>query len=146
MRFFDEYDLLSDGFITLRLIEKNPGNSEIPPYYYYDIFAPSGEHAGKISIRIGDNAHSYYNGHIGYEIDAAHRGEAYALRACKQVLPVAKAHGMQRLYLTCGISNAASRKTIERLGAELAEIAAIPESCFFWRPGIEHYCIYRLAL
>ena len=146
MKFFNDYDLLSDGYITLRLIGKKLGSNDVPPYYYYDVFAPGGERAGKISIRIGDNAHSFYNGHIGYEIDAAHRGQGYALRVCKLVLPVAKAHGMQRLYLTCGISNTASRKTIERLGAELVKIAAIPESCFFWRPGMEEYCIYRLSL
>ena len=146
MRFLKEYDHLSDSVITLRLIEKNPGNSEIPPFYYYDIFTPGGEFAGKISIRIGDNAHSYYDGHIGYEIDPAHRGRHYALRACNLVLPVAKAHGMRRLYLTCGISNAASRRTIERLGAALLEIVDIPESCFFWRPEIEKYCVYCLKI
>jgi len=146
MQFFDGYDLLSDGLITLRLTEKNPGGSELPPYYYYDILSPGGEPAGKISVRIGDNAHSYYNGHIGYEIDAVHRGRHYALRACRLVLPVAKAHGMRRIYLTCGVSNAASRRTIEHLGAELTEVADIPKSCFFWRPGIEKYCIYRLTL
>jgi len=146
MRFSDEQDVLSDGVITLRMIEKNPGDSEILPYYYYDILAPSGEPVGKISIRIGENAHSYYNGHIGYEIDAAHRGRHYALHACKLVLPVAKAHNMCGLFLTCAIPNIASRKTIERLGAELIEITDIPESCFFWRPGIEQYCVFRLAL
>jgi len=146
MQFLDGYDLLSDGLIALRLTEKHPGDGELLPFYYYDIFVPSNELAGKISIRIGDNAHSYHNGHIGYEIDAAHRGRHYALRACKLVLPVAKAHGMRRLYLTCGISNAASRKTIERLGACLVEITDIPENCFFWRPEIEKHCIYHLAL
>ncbi|MDR2686381.1 MAG: GNAT family N-acetyltransferase [Oscillospiraceae bacterium] len=146
MRFFHAYDLLTDGLITLRLTGKYPGSGENLPYYYWDIFSPDGEPAGKISIRIGDNAHSYYNGHIGYEIDEAHRGRHYALRACKLVLPVARAHGMQRIYMTCGISNTASRKTIERLGAALAEVADIPESCCFWRPGMEKYCVYFLML
>ena len=145
MQFFKEFDLLSDGTITLRLTEQNPGSDEIPPYYYYDIEDAIG-HAGKISVRVGDNAHSYYNGHIGYEIDAARRGRHYALRACKLVLPVARAHGMRRIYLTCGESNIASRRTIEALGAVLMEIADIPESCFFWRPGIEKYRIYRLDI
>ena len=145
MKFFKEYNTLSDGTITLRLTEHNPGGDDILPYYYYDIHDANGP-AGKISVRIGDNAHSYRNGHIGYEIDAARRGKRYALRACKLVLPVARAHGMGRIYLTCGESNTASRRTIERLGAELLEIADIPESCFFWRPGIEKYCIYRVTL
>ena len=145
MRFSNNFNTLSDGVLTLRLTERNPGGAELPPYYYYDIYDADGP-AGKISIRVGDNAHSYYNGHVGYEIDQARRGRHYALRACRLVLPVAKAHGMRRVYLTCAASNAASRRTIEALGAELLEITDIPESCFFWRPGIERYCIYRLDL
>jgi len=145
MRFLDGYDQLTDGAITLRLAEQNPGDGRVLPFYYYDILDASGA-VGKISIRIGDNAYSYYDGHIGYEIDEAHRGRHYALRACKLVLPVAQAHGMRRLYATCRVSNIASRKTIEGLGAVLLEIASIPESCFFWRPGMEEYCIYRLDL
>jgi len=145
MRFFNEYNYLADGVITLRLIEQNPGDDEILPYYYYDICDAQGP-VGKISVRIGENAHSYYNGHLGYEIDEAHRGKRYAQRACKLVLPVAQAHGMQRIYLTCKKTNVVSRKTIEALGAVLLETAAIPEHCFFWRPGIELYCIYKLDL
>jgi len=145
MQFLGGYDQLTDGVITLCLTEQNPGGGGMLPFYYYDIFDPDGP-VGKISIRIGDNAHSYYNGHIGYEIGEAHRGRHYALRACKLVLPVAKAHGMRCLYLTGTASNVASRKTLKGLGARLLEIAGIPERCFFWRPGIEKYCIYRLDL
>ena len=145
MRFLEGFDQLTDGAVTLRLAEQNPGGGGTLPFYYYDILDAGGP-VGKISIRIGDNAHSYYNGHIGYEVDEAHRGRHYALRACELVLPVAKAHGMRRLYLTCRVSNAASRKTMERLGAALLEITDIPESCFFWRPGMEKYCVYRLDL
>ena len=145
MTFLDQFNCLSDGTITLHLAEQNPGDDEILPYYYYDIHDAQG-HAGKISIRIGDNAHSYYNGHLGYEVDEAHRGKGYALRACKLVLPIARAHGMRRVYLTCEASNTPSRKTIEALGAELLETTAIPESCFFWRPRMELYCIYRLEI
>ena len=145
MKFNNNFNTLSDDTITLRLAEQNPGGGPHLPYYYYDI-CDANCPVGKIGVRVGDNAHSYYNGHIGYEIDEAQRGKRYALRACRLVLPVAQAHGMRRVYLTCGESNIASRRTIERLGAELLEIADIPESCFFWRPGIEKYCIYRLEL
>ena len=145
MRFLKGFERLTDGAITLRLAERSPGGNGMLPFYYYDILAPEGP-AGKISIRIGDNADSYYNGHVGYEIDEAHRGRHYALRACRLVLPVARAHGMRRLYLTCRASNAPSRKTMERLGAVLLEVAEVPENCFFWRPGLEKYAIYRLDL
>ncbi len=145
IKFLARFHSLTDGVITLRLVEQNSGSREILPFYYFDIFDYSG-FVGKISVRIGDNAHSYFNGHIGYEIDEAHRGNHYALRASRLVLPIAKAHGMRRLYLTCQESNAASRKTIERLDAVLLEVTDVPKSCFFWKPGIEKYCIYRLNL
>jgi len=145
MNFLNSFNLLTDGIITLCLTEQNPGSDEMLPFYYYDILDRNGT-VGKISIRIGNNAHSYFNGHIGYEVDEAYRGRHYALAACKLVLPVAKAHDMHHLYLTCQASNAASRKTIEQMGAALLEIADIPKSCFFWRPGMEKYCVYRLDL
>ena len=133
MRFLDGYDQLTDGVITLRLTEQNPGGGGMLPFYYYDIFDPDGP-VGKISIRIGDNAHSYYNGHIGYEIGEAHRGRHYALRACKLVLPVAKAHGMQSLYLTCTASNIASRKILEGLGPRCWKSRASRNAAFSGSP------------
>ena len=145
MKFCNDFHTLTDGEITLYLTEQTPGDNEILPYYYYDIYDVQGP-VGKISGRIGDNAHSYYNGHLGYEIDPAHRGKRYAQRACKLVLPVARAHGMRRIHITCEETNIASRKTIEAIGAKLLEITAVPESCFFWRPAMERYCIYKLEL
>ena len=53
---------------------------------------------------------------------------------------------MKRLYLTCDESNAASYRTIERLGARLVEICPVPETWFAWREGMEERRIYQLAL
>ena len=117
------------------------------PFYYYDIYENrTGNHIGKISIRIGDNYHSYYNGHIGYEIEEAYRGNHYSYHAAVLVLSVARAHHMNSIYLTCKASNKASRKIIERTHAVFKEIVKIPKDCFFWRENIEDYCIYRLKL
>jgi len=147
MKFYDCFDILLDDRITLKILEKNEGSGDILPYYFYAIHEnQSGCFAGRISIRIGDNCHSYYNGHIGYEIEPDKRGSGYAARASRLVLPVAKFHGMERIYITCGINNVASRKTIEKLGAAFVENAKIPEDCFFFRDGIEEYCIYKLEL
>ena len=115
------------------------------PFYYYDICVNSIV-VGKISIRIGNNYHSYYNGNIGYEIDKEYRGNNYAYKACKLVLQVAKAHGMGELVLTCDESNIASYKTIEKLGAELIEIIKPPEDYFAYRENMERQRIYKLQL
>ena len=143
--FFSNFDAISDGEINLRISQKYQGDDELLPFYYYDICV--GDIAvGKISVRIGNNYHSYYNGNIGYEIDKEYRGNNYAYNACKLVLQVAKAHGMNELILTCDESNIASYKTIEKLGADLIEIVKPPEDYFAYREDIEKQRIYKLCL
>jgi tagatose 1,6-diphosphate aldolase len=129
----------------LELCEKFPGNDVELPFYWYDIYV-NDTPVGKISIRIGENYHAYYNGHIGYEIDPPYRGHHYSLAAVRLVLPVARRHGMRRVLLTCDASNAASRRTIELTGAKLLEIAEVPRDYFAWREGMEPQCIFALEL
>ena len=143
--FLDCVDEMNSGDMTLRIIEKKEGGRVQLPYYYYDIFV-CGAPVGKISIRIGDNFHTYYNGHIGYEIDPEFQGHGYARRACELVLDVARAHGMSRLYVTCAEDNAPSYRTIEKLGAELLEICEIPREYFAWYEGIPRHRVYQLNL
>lgn len=143
--FFTNFDTMSDGEILLKISQKYQGDDELLPFYYYDIFVDDTA-VGKISIRIGNNYHSYYNGHIGYEIDKEYRGNNYAYKVCKLVLQVAKAHGMIELILTCDESNIPSYKTIEKLGADLIEIVKPPEDYFAYREDMEKQRIYKLQL
>ncbi len=143
--FLNDFDILSDSEITLRISQKYQGDGELLPFYYYDICIGDTP-IGKISIRIGNNYHSYYNGHIGYEIDKEYRGSNYAYKASKLVLQVAKAHNMGELILTCDESNVASYKTIEKLGAELIEIVKPPKDYFAFREDMEKQRIYKLCL
>ena len=145
LELFNDFDILSDGEITLRISQKYQGDNELLPFYYYDIYVDETV-VGKISIRIGKNYHSYYNGNIGYEIDKEYRGNNYAYKACKLVLQVAKAHNMGELILTCDESNNASYKTIEKLGAELIEIVKPPKDYFAYREDMEKQRIYKLSL
>lgn len=145
LEFFNDFDILSDNEITLKISQKYQGDNELLPFYYYDIYVDETV-VGKISIRIGNNYHSYYNGHIGYEIDKEYRGSNYAYKASKLVLQVAKAHNMTELILTCDESNNASYKTIEKLGAELIEIVKPPKDYFAYREDMEKQRIYKLSL
>ncbi|CCV63899.1 hypothetical protein BN85403220 [Alteracholeplasma palmae J233] len=87
MKFYDEFDSLEDEVLKLNIIDKNIGNeSEIPYYYYAIILKERNVEIGKISIRIGHNSHSYYNGNIGFEIYEAYQGNNYSLNASKLVL------------------------------------------------------------
>ena len=145
LNFFGYFDTISDGEITLIISQKYQGDDELLPFYYYDIYI--GDIAvGKISVRIGNNYHSYYNGNIGYEIDKEYRGNNYSLKACKLMLQIAKAHGMNELILTCDESNVASYKTIEKLGADLIEIVKPPKDYFAYREDLEKQRIYKLCL
>jgi len=143
--FKGEFDHIIGRELTLRIIEKRQGDGVTLPFYYWEIRA-EGKTVGKISLRIGRNFHTYYDGNVGYEIDRAYRGNHYSGKACKMILPVAGAHGMEKLLLTCRESNIASYKTIESLGAKLLEIAEVPKEYFAWQEGMERQRIYVLSL
>ncbi len=143
--FMNDFDILSNDEVTLKICQKYPGDDELLPFYYYDIFVGDTV-VGKISIRIGNNYHSYYNGNIGYEIDKEYRGNNYSYKACKLVFQVAKAHGMNELILACDESNIASYKTIEKLGAELIETVKPPKDYFAYRENMEKQRIYKLHI
>ena len=144
--FTDQFDTITSPDLTLKITEKHPGDGEMLMFYYFDIITPANQTIGKISVRIGHNFHSYYNGHIGYEIFEEYRGSGYACKACKIALDVARFHNMDFIYLACAESNIASYKTIEKLGAELVEICDVPKEYFAWREGMERRRIYKLDL
>ncbi len=138
-----EFYTLKSDLLTLKLIDFYEENGPEIPFYWYDIILNStNQKVGKISIRIGHNYHSYYGGNIGYEVDKEFRGNHYALEACKMVVPVARAYGMTKIYLTCDEDNIASYKTMERFGAELEEIVQIPKDYAWYYDGIAMKRIY----
>lgn len=52
--FLDRFDRITGEILTLKIIEKNPGDEQAIPFYYYDIYKnDSDQPIGKISIRIG---------------------------------------------------------------------------------------------
>ncbi len=57
-------------------------------------------------------------GHIGYAVLAEHRGRGYATEILRQSLIIARAHGVDRVLITCDDDNHASAKVIERCGGE----------------------------
>ena len=144
--FTDRFDNISSEKLSLKITQKYAGDNEMLPFYYYDIFDLNNNCIGKISIRIGHNFHSYYNGNIGYEVFKEYRGCGIACAACRMVLDVARSHGMDYIILSCDIDNIASYKTIERLGASLIEICDVPKEYFAWHEGIKKHRIYKLDL
>ena len=124
---------LSNGDIRLICIEKRPGKPEKNwvPCYYFEI-CKGNEQVGGVNIRIGYNGGEkndslYYGGQIGYTVNEAHRGNGYAVEACKLLLPIARAHKMQKLLITNNVTNTASRRVCEKLGARLVRMARLPK-------------------
>lgn len=102
---------------------------------------------GGLNLRIGSNTElEMYTGHIGYGVHAPARGRHYAERACRLLLPLARAHGVNPLIITCNPDNFASRRTCERLGATLLETVDIPLDHPFRDRGETQKCRYRLDL
>jgi tagatose 1,6-diphosphate aldolase len=103
--------------------------------------------AGSISLRLGhDENLDYYLGHIGYHVLPPARGRRFAERACAMLLPLARAHGHERLWITCNPDNHASRRTVERLGGVYVETVPVPASNALYSQGDRYKCRYRIDL
>jgi len=115
--------------LQLILAERVPADSSpwSVPAYTLKMQLASGEYVGRIRLRVGWNENVIrYAGHIGYVVEAAHRGRRYAERACRMIVPLAKQHKMTALWMTCQPDNASSRRTLERLGAEYVGVLDVP--------------------
>jgi tagatose 1,6-diphosphate aldolase len=105
------------------------------------------EAIGSIELRIGNTERILmYLGHIGYGVSPPHRGHRYAARACRLLLPLARSHGFESLWITCNPDNLASRRTCEILGAKLVEIVELPRDTSIYAGFERQKCRYRLDL
>ena len=139
---------LVNGELELVLIEKYPGEPArdyVPAYKFQVRLAGQDENIGRIELRVGNTNHVVrYAGHIGYGVVPEHRGHRYAARSCSLLLPLARKHGLETLWITCNPDNVASRRTCEIAGAELVEIVDLPENTDMYREGKRQKCRYRI--
>ncbi len=139
---------LSDGELELLLSRQMPADTAkgTAPTYLFDMRI-DGRVVGGIRFRAGSNTDvDCYAGNFGYNVDPAFRGHHLAERACRLLLPFAKAHGFRTLWITCDPENYPSRRTCERLGGVLVEVVRIPESSDMYQDGEREKCRYRLGL
>jgi len=146
----DDVGVLRDRDLWLDLRAREPENPARGwvPAYRFAMRLDGVEHAvGRLGLRVGTNhAIEYYAGHVGYEVAAPFRGNRLAERSCRLVLPLARQHGFHELWITCNPDNLASRRTCERLGAELVDVVDVPHDSDLFAPGSERKCRYRLSL
>ena len=139
-----------DGLLTLVLRRTYKGSRSLglaPNYAFAMTHTDTGAHMGDIDLRLSNDHYiTHYAGHIGYGVDRPYRGQHYAARACRLLLPLAKKHGLTPLWITCNPDNLASRKTCEALGATLEEIVSVPPGSDLFRRGEREKCRYRVDL
>lgn len=144
---FINVPVLSDGELYLVCIEKTrafPELSRVPAYRF--AVCISGEKIGEVTLRVGYTNDLYYSGQIGYAIYSTHRGNNYATRATKLMLPIAKAHGMQKLLITNNYINSPSRRVCEKLGARHLRQARLPEWATLYKEGQRFVNIYEWSV
>lgn len=141
---------LADGDLVLTLSEvqdAKPLEGWVAAYVFDMIHAPTGRSMGKINLRFGlTDELLWHGGQIGYAVDPEFRGHGYAARAVRLVLPLARAAGMDTVWITCDPSNIASKKSIENAGGVFIEERAISPSSPMYRLG-RRFCLrYRFTL
>jgi tagatose 1,6-diphosphate aldolase len=125
--------------------------AQTPAYHFWMRLRPATHPpipiAGTISFRVANTDHiRLYSGHIGYGVFPPARGRHYSQRAVQLIQPLARAHGMDHLWITCNPDNLASRRTCEKLGAKLVEIIDIPDHNPLYLKGERQKCRYQLAI
>jgi predicted acetyltransferase len=129
----------------------DPARNRVPIYHFWMRLWPLANSpvlmAGSISLRVGDTADiQMYFGHVGYGVYPPARGRHLAERACRLLLPLARRHGLNPLWITTDPDNHPSRRTCERLGARLAEIVPVPPLHPLYQRGQTRKCRYCLDL
>ncbi len=139
---------ICEGNLRLLVKDRVSGSSDQAwvPMYRFDITV-DGERVGGIDFRLGSSDFIVrFAGQVGYGIEERHRGHRYAARSLRLLAPLARAHGMVPLWITCNPDNLASRRTCELAGAELVEIVDLPVDCDMYAKGDRQKCRYRLAV
>lgn len=81
---------------------------------------------GTIRLRIDSTAKLRLPGHIGFDVEPKFRGHHYAARSCRLLLPLARAHGLSSVWITCDPKNMASIRSCELAGGKYIETVRIP--------------------
>lgn len=128
-------------------IKADASNQYVNSYLFNICLHDSMIVVGKCDLRVGMNEELYYLGQIGYSVIEEYRGNHYAYQACLLLFELAKEqYGMEDLIITCNPDNLPSRKTLEKLGGELIEIADVPTNHYCYKIGDYQKCIFRYDL
>ncbi len=127
---------LTDELIELRLIRALQAGdlnarppeaqflSHVPEYRFSIHRRSDGLRVGRIHLRItNDEDIAHAVGHTGYAVDELHRRNGYAAHALTLIITLAGSCHIAPLWVLIEPDNTASRKTAERAGFQLMDIA-----------------------
>jgi predicted acetyltransferase len=119
---------------------------KVTTYYFQMVHVGTGDELRIINLRVGSTPHiELYAGHVGYAVHPPHRGHRFAARSLRLLLPLARSLSLNPLWVTCDPENAASRRSLEIVGARLIEIVDVPAHCVIHQSGHPRKCRYRLG-
>ena len=140
---------LCDQELQLRLadfVEADALMDHVPTYYFHMLNRDTKALMGHINLRAGDTERiQRYRGHLGYNVMETYRGNRYAARSIRLLLPFALRLELDPLWITCNPENVASRRTCETAGADFVEIVDLPSDEEMYRRGDRQKCRYRLS-
>jgi len=147
--FFDPGPLV-DRELLAKVVGRNPANPSkgwVPSYDIELWVDQAAEAIGKINFRAGNTPSlQLYGGHFAYSVLPQWRGHHYGERGVRLLLPLAKRHGLSVVWITCNPDNWPSRRTCERLGAQLVEVVPLPPDNDMYLDGEREKCRYRLTI
>lgn len=141
--------LYGDGVIELILDQAGMQDrqSEIEDGYTFHIcLKGSRRPIGYISLRLGESPALYYLGHIGYRIHPTWRGNGYAGRALRLLIPLMQQEGLLHPVITTNVDNLPSRYTCLKAGCVLERIAPVPPEHREVCAGAQYKCRYILPI
>lgn len=128
-----------DGNLSLEFHRRDkttaPDN-KIFSYKFKIIDTDTGQEAGNINLKAGYSKNIVnYRGNIGFTIYENFRGNHFASKACRLLIPLFKILDMPKIWVTCNVNNHASQKSIAAFGATYIDTRTIPKES----PLISYY-------
>ena len=145
LRLFSRKPAFSDEKLDLILSDEDVSDAEcgiLDGYTFQIYLAKTRKYVGYVSLRLGESPALYYLGHIGYRIEKEYRGNGYAARACRLMVPLLQRLQLGSVVITTNVENIASRKTCEHLGCQMERIAPVPPEYRVICAGAEQKCRY----
>lgn len=141
---------LADGDLRLILEAKHPADpvKKYVPWYAFEMREiGDSRKIGTIRLRIGRTRPlTGWCGHIGYGVAEKSRGHRYAARSCRLIFPIAYAHGLRFIWITCAPKNMPSRRTCERAGGQYVDTVHVPKGTELYSSGVRRVRRYRFDL